>query len=293
MKLFLLMLAGCGPAVVDDTETCALTHEVVYPTSGDLFGGGPVELRLSYDDPEATFTSGDTYTRDGFILGFWPETPLDASSEVSLGLSTCNGDETLPFTTSSAGAPLNGGVDVTTTSFVVDLAAATFLRPAAFSGLLSLVPDVSTRLFVGLVDADTARIGIADDTGAQDLCSRTLDVGAHLDRGYLVGPTAPASLTIGEVTFDVRAVRFTVGLTPDASAIADGAVSVFVGVQGLADLWAEGDVTQACSFFGDLSLACVPCPDVAADSCLVIDAVGLSGAAAPGSPVAVTEACPT
>lgn len=290
----LILLLGCGTTETPEPEACALTWTQIHPTDTTLSAGGPVEVVLSEADATATFGDG-TYRRDGNIVGWRPEEPLTPGESVTLTLQTCAGDQSLPFTVADDGATFTA--DALDTTFEVDLTSGLFLRPASASILLDLVPDTSTRLLFGLTSeaggAATVRIGIANPDGTQDLCSRTVDLPATRSDGVFHLPPTSLTLPVGDLSLDVRGLTFTGASNADGTVLSGGSVSMYLGVQAMADEWADGDAVEACRFFGTFQVPCTACPDNTDEDCLVFDLVELSGEGHPGSPAEVTSACPS
>lgn len=298
--LLLSALIACDGA---DHESAEPTCDVTYSVSVDdgatgVPGNAPVSVTLSGPDDSATISGSVAGTTarsaDGLTLTWTPDVPIDPLTAVSLDVETCAGSSTVHYTTADLGGPLDAGVDLTGTGFLVDLAAGRIVQPATGDALFSMLASVGTELLLGVTAASQTtldyRLAVAADH-TQDLCSRTLDLsGGTLDRGWFGFGPAAATFYVYDNTVQLEDLAFGGAVRADGSGIDAAWVRGWVGVEPLAATYAGGDIDQACTFFGDLGAPCVPCPE-SDGQCLAIEVTDLSGAAT-GTPVEpVAAAC--
>lgn len=300
------LLAACGDPVAQEpidtapTTPCGVSVRTWPFDEGAtaVSQAGPYEVVLSADDGTATLTAsvaGVSYRRAGAVLGFIPDAPLNGGETLTLTATTCDGSATRSGTVDDFGAQLDRASEGL--AFDIDLATASFARPAGFGTLAGLLPDLGTVLRVGVVSApdsapSTWRFALTTSDGTQDPCGRTLDVaGGTQTRGWLSLRAQRVAMPFADLVFDLQALSVDVALSPDGQRIEAGRFSTLVAVEGLATLWAGGDVEAACEFFGNLNLPCIPCAADPASSCLAFDATGLLGEPAP-MPDAIVDADP-
>ena len=297
-----LLLACATPdAPVDSTPTptCDLTFTA---SVGDGATGVPGNrsVRLTLSEPDATATVDGSVpgavTRTSATTLVWtPSPPVAPLTDVTLAVSTCAGESTIGYRTSELGVAPAAGVDLAASGFRVDLASGTILRPTTGAALLGVLAAQGTELLVGLVPgADGAmgyRLAVATE-GAQDPCSRTLDLaGGALDGGWFAFGPGGVDFYVYETRVVLQELAFGGAVRADGTALEAAWLRGWVGVEALAVAYADGDVQQACTFFGSLGAPCEPCPDGEGE-CLAIEVEDLV-AEATGAPVfAVPEACP-
>ena len=303
--LFAVFAACAGPDAQEPVDTSPATPCGVSVLSwpfddgaSDVAQAGPYEVVLSADDGTATLTAnvpGVSYRRAGAVLGFVPDAPIADGQPLTLTATTCDGASSRSATVGTLGTQLD--VEAQGLAFDIDLASVSFARPAGFGTLAGLLPDLGTTLRVGVPStapdaADTWRFALTTPEGDQDPCGRTLDVeGGSQTRGWLSLRAERVSMPFADLTFDLQALSVDVALSADGTAIEAGRFSTLVAVEGLAALWAGGDLDAACSFFGNLNLPCIPCAADPATSCLAFDATQLSGTSAP-LPASITAVDP-
>ncbi len=306
----LLSIVACEGAPNDDTgapSTCDLVLSTsVLDGAVDIPGNRPVVITLSEADPTATLTasaSGNvTASEDGLTLTWTPTPPLDPLTDVTLEISTCAGTSSIAYRTAEYGGPLDAGVDLAANGYRFDLAAGTIVQPPTGAALLALLGDTGTEILLGMttgVSSDTGsdsaglnfRVAVVAD-GAQDACSRTLDLaGGRLDRGWFDFGPEVATFSVYETPVVLQDLAFGGALAADGSGINAGWLRASIEVEALAVAYAEGDVEAACAFFAGAGATCAPCPDGEGD-CLALEVADLAGFAT-GTPVyPVTEGCP-
>lgn len=299
----MLLLSALFACDGNDHETAEPTCDVTYSVSvddgvTDVPGNAPVVVTLSEADATASIRSAvagtTTASPDGLTLTWTPDAPVDPLTDVTVEISTCGGAAAIHYTTADLGGPLDAGVDLTATGFLVDLGTGTIVQPASGDALLTMLSSVGTSLVLGVTEASGSaldfRLAMAAD-GAQDLCSRTLDLpGGTLDRGWFGFGPAPATFFVYDNTVQLEDLAFGGAVRADGSGIDAAWIRGWVGVEPLANTYAEGDVEQACLFFSNLGAPCEPCPE-SSGQCLALEITGLTGPAT-GAPVeAVDAAC--
>ncbi|MEN9785336.1 MAG: hypothetical protein RLZZ299_600 [Pseudomonadota bacterium] len=263
-------------------------------------GNTPLVFTLSTADPgaviETTLDGARTTSEDGLRLTWTPTRPLDPLLQASVTLRTCAGASTIAWTTAAYGGPLESGVDLGGTGFSIDLARGRIVRPETAQALLGYFRDSDTALLVGMDELAPGQLAYRFATtvdGAQNLCSRTLDVrGGVLDRGWFRFGPADTDFYVFDSRVEVHDLSFGGALLPDGSGVRAAWLEGWVGVEALATAYADGDIDQACAFFGDLGAPCAPCPD-GLGRCLSLRIEALEGSATRAPVEAVTEACPT
>lgn len=306
----LLALAACDGASTADTD--ALTDcDVVISTSvtdgaQDVPGNRPVVVTLSEADPTATIAGSapgvTTLSDDGLALTWTPDPPLDPLADVTLDVTTCAGTSTVGYRTADYGGPVDPGVDLSATGYLFDLATGTIVEPPTGSALLALLGDTGTQLLLGMTPGETAdtstdaseldyRVAVVAD-GTQDICSRTLDVaGGALDRGWFGFGPAGATFEVYDTPVVLQDLSFGGALAADGGRVHAAWLRAAIEVEALAVAYAEGDVEQACAFFGAAGAECAPCPD-GQGQCLSLEVADLEGTATGTSVVSISEACP-
>lgn len=303
MLLFTVLTAGLIACTGTETETAESECDVTYSLSVNdgatgVPGNQPVAVTLSEPDDSATITGSFSGTSalsaDGLTLTWTPDSPIDPLTSVTVTVDTCGGGAEVNYTTADFGGAVNAGVDLTQTGFLVDLATGTVVQPPSGEVLIAMLASTGTELLLGVTAASAGaldfRLAMAAD-GAQDLCSRSLDVpGGTLDRGWFGFGPGPATFYVYENEVVLEDLAFGGAILPDGSGVEAAWVRAWVGVEPLAVTYAEGDITQACAFFGDLGAPCVPCPQ-SDGQCLAIEVTGMAGPAT-GVPVeTVAETC--
>ncbi len=253
-------------------------------------------VSLSAADAGATVSGSEPGTtavsEDGLTLTWTPSPPVGPLTQVTMSLSTCAGDSTIGYTTSDLGGPLDADTDLTTTSFRFDLTSGTVVEPPTGGALLSTL-GAGLELLLGLTPAGAGvdyRVGVGAK-GAQDLCARTLDVsGGTLDGGWFGFGPAGATFPVYDTQVVLEDLAFGGAVLADGSAVEAGWLRTYVGIEALAVAYADGDVAEACAFFGNLGATCTPCPSGAGE-CLALEVIDLTGVGT-GTPVEqVTAAC--
>lgn len=303
MLLFSL-LACANEKGVDTVDPALPPCDLTLSTSiadGATNVPGNTRLRVSLSERDATATvSADvegatTTSEDGKTLTWTPSRPIDPMTDVSVTVDTCAGSSSLGFRTADMGGALDETVDLAATGFRVDLASGTILKPTTGSALLGFLSSQGTEVLLGMLpDAAgrlTYRVAVTTD-GVQDACSRTMDLaGDTLDRGWFGFGPAAAEFQVYDTQVILEDLAFGGALLPDGSGIEAAWLNGYVGVAALAVAYADGDIDQACTFFGGLGAPCEPCPSGQGE-CLAIEIEGLSGVATSVPVTSVTEACP-
>lgn len=301
----LLALLACTNETPKDTDTpvgptCELTVSTsIADGATNVPGNTRLRVSLSERDPTATVSASvegtTSASEDGQTLIWTPSRPMDPQTDITVSIATCAGTSSLAFRTADMGGALDEDVNLDATGFRVDLASGTILQPTTGSALLGVLSSQGTEVLLGVLPDEggglTYRLAVTTD-GVQDPCSRTLDLaGDPLDRGWFGFGPGLADFQVYDTQVVLEDLAFGGALLADGSGIEAAWLSGYVGVAALAVAYADGDVDQACTFFGGLGAPCEPCPSGDGE-CLAIEVEGLSGVAT-GEPVAsVTEACP-
>ena len=298
--MFMIAFLACTGTETDSAApSCDVTYSLsVNDGAVDVPGNQSVYVTLSAPDESATITSAVpgavTVSGDGLTVTWTPTSPIDPLTEVALSIATCAGSSDVNYTTADFGGPVDASVDLTTTGFLIDLANGDIVQPTTGEALFSMLAAAGTELLLGFTaaSADTVdyRLAMAADH-TQDLCSRSLDLaGGSLDRGWFSFGPAAATFYVYENEVVLEDFAFGGAILPDGSGVEAAWMRGWVGVEPLAATYAEGDITEACAFFGAIGAPCVPCPQSDGE-CLAIEVTDLHGAAA--SPVEpVLDACP-
>jgi hypothetical protein len=219
------------------------------------------------------------------------EGPFSSDTDYELSVTDCRETQRIPFRTSRYGAPLDGAPsDLVGTTYLINLAGATWIEPGGFSAILSLYFTTPILLMVSYADAD-----FVDFLGAQ---------GYRDDLGlYHQNPSEPTfefplarwpespyfEVLAPQVNISVQGISVSIyDFSLEGTFAADGSAIGGAKLQGLGDtrymgaLIGKADEPGAlCEQALALGVPCSDCPD-GQPYCMFLSAVDVDGARVPG-----------
>jgi hypothetical protein len=294
-----LLSAGCAGATgeePDDTAgRCDVRVGATFPEDGatDAYTGGTVEFALTGPDPFATVEVAGVAGAVSFrgagdaTVVFTPDAPLAPLTAYEASLAWCGGTQTLSFTTSAAGLPLEDPAALAGRVFAVPFASGRVVEPAGAAGIL--LPYLTQTDLLRVDEASdgtlTATNALAvDGTETQDWCVPTTTLGpasfAYAPRFALAGDGVRMVLAGYVVTLRDLAVTGT--FTADGRAVAGGDVRYVLDTRELAPLVDPEDPESFCLAAAQFDEACAPCPDSDATTCMAFHLDALEGAVVDG-----------
>ncbi len=288
--------AGCVTNTVspkdDDTSSlrdCDVSVVAVTPADGatEVSYRGSVVFTLSSPDDTAVVTSdvsGSLAVSDaGLTLTWTPDRPLAPDADVTVTLTTCAGDETVRFHTSTLGMPVEDGLLIDG-AFAIDLVHARVLAPAGLGDVIVQLwrEDVlvgvrgiggGTLDLVGAVGTDDA------DPIQQNYCNPTVDLtGDYTAAPYFsVGPV-DTTLPFDRGDATIEGMYLTGTFTADGQSFQDGTFGGTVDTRPLAwILNAADDPAAICALAASAGVACEPCAADGEPYCLTMVAEAVTG----------------
>ncbi len=221
--------------------------------------------------------------------------PLAPSAEYTLWTSDCLGPRSVSFTTSSLGSPLvDGPGGLVGTTWRLDLNGATWIEPAALSGLLAVY--FSTPILLGVQYADGANVDFIGAPGYVDPLGRILryttapswdfPVQAFDEQPYFEAEVSSITLEYQDgssvVPIPVQDFRLFATVAPDGSVLGGAKLAGLADTRGMGGLLRDDDNPLAiCEFAATIGVSCVPCADNG-PYCLRLSAEDLDGVRVPG-----------
>lgn len=219
---------------------------------------------------------------------------LEANSTYTLGLTDCAAHTEITFTTSELGEPLDTSVaSLIGNTYLIDLVGATWVEPAALSGLLQTY--FNTPILLGIRFADETQIdllGAPGQTDALGTVSQDTDAPtwnfplADFSEQPFLDVTSPTiSFQYSDGTPDpidvpVEDFVFTATISADGTRMGGGVLSGFGDSRYLGTSLPGGDPGALCAIAAGVGLGCVPCADLA-PYCLKLVATDLEAVLVP------------
>lgn len=280
-----LALVACNPGKDETGDTngttdCGITAENTVPGAGatDAYYRGAVEFELSDPDPEMDPTislsgpSGDvpgtvSYNEDKDVVYFTPTNALESQTTYTATLHYCSGDSSVDFTTSELGGDLTA--DLLGKTYVLDIASARFVEPAAVGGLIGTYATMD--ILVGITGVSAAEITMMgalsvedSDPPTQDFCTPTFDFPAadfNQSPFFQVGP-ADTPLTVAGYTVTVRDLEISGTFAPDGSYFGGGVLGGLIDARDLVGVVPDmDDPAEICALTASFGAPCIACGD--------------------------------
>lgn len=273
----LALLAACTSTSSDSgvfTPTCDIEVASTLPVNGstDAYHRGPFEfvLEAAVETAEviAEFEGTQALRKEGTVITFTPDEPLEPLTDYTLGLDYCHGTPEIAFKTNALGLPVEDEDALAGRAYVIDLTAGEFLES-------DLVGTVLTGFFgrnvlVEIVEFDgtdiTYRAAISQSGSEgrleQDVCRRTTDItldASELPYIQLELEELSFGAYEGSLTFHRFALNGTIA--PDGSWMGGLAWSLTVKASELVPILEAPDVDTVCETAANLEAECVECPD--------------------------------
>jgi hypothetical protein len=292
MLLFAALL-GCpndtDTSFEDTSVDCPVTIDKTHPLDGatDAYYRSAIEFHLSEPDPTALviadFDGIQTDRGGGSIILFTPTAPLDPETTYTVGLEYCRGAPSIEFTTSALGTALTDPAALVGRTFTLDMLQARFVAGAEVAATAATLFDRNLLASVLGLDGDWLRLrlgkALADDTGNQDFCARTVDLPpadvSNLPWFHLLTD----ELQFGAYAADMSLYQLQVSGTfsADGSAIGGLTMKTVVDSRDIATLISGQTADSLCEIMGNLYIPCEPCPTDGYSYCFNLSFEDLSG----------------
>lgn len=295
---------GGGEASGDGGGGCDVTYALSNPApdSTTHFYLDPVEVTLSEADASASISIADaagtavggstSFSADGLTAIFTPDAGFAPSTAYTVNISVCDGvaNGSAAFTTSSLGGPVT--VDLSGTTYVVNLAESRFVQPAGVADLL--LGSLENNILVGVrsaTDSSIEMIGAIDDagSGAQDYCTPSIPfpTATFNNPAFQVGP-ADTTLNVAGVSITINGLSISGAFSPDGSYFGGGRLEGQLDARTLApllgDLLGVTDPDEVCSLLIGFGVTCGACDSDGAAYCVDVLADQIT-ATAQGAPL--------
>lgn len=286
------------PSPTGDTGTDLPTlpsclNEVLdaFPDDGatDAYYRTTVEFFLAESEPAATVAlsgpggpvSGQVSVVDRRVI-FTPNAPLDPSTAYSAVLDWSCPDETVQFTTSPLGTPVDPAVLVGG-AWRLDLANGRWIEPPNLGKAAAAL--VGADVLLGVVSADASAVEVifarTDGIGGpQDLCEPTtpFPLGDFTDNpAFQVGPET-VDLPMSSALVPIEGLVLSGAFSADASFLEGGRLQGLIDTAALVQLLNPGqDPDALCDLLAPLGVSCEPCPGSGLTTCAPIDVDSVRG----------------
>ena len=288
-----LLLSACAlnpdadePIVVYGDCDVRVLHTAPLNGAGDVYHRDAISFTLSSPDPTAKVladVSGtQTVSADGLTVTFTPDVPLEPDTTHVMALDYCYAQPEIRFTTSSLGTPLDADLDLLGTSWVVDPVSGSYLQGSGFAAIMASIFE--REIVAQVVDIDgallTVRLGVADPSGTvQDECFRTVDVTAvDLSREPLLAfDSSRMNVAAFNGSFTFHDIALTGTISTNGALFGGIEYTMMVDVADLVSVMKIADPDSLCEMASDLGSMCETCPDGGSDTCIAVEARGISG----------------
>ena len=280
-----ILLAACTSTTGDSggpfVATCDTEVVETLPTdqATDAYYRGPFEFVLeeAVDTAEviADFPGVQGLRKEGTVITFTPDPPLEPNTQYTMGLDYCHGTPEISFATGELGLPLEDE-DLLGASYVIDLTSGEFLESDLVGTVLTGFFGRNVLVQVVEQEGDSivfrAAISQTGDRGGleQDLCRRTQDI--ELDASELPYIQLDLEqLSFGAYEDSLTFYRFALNgtVSPDGSTIGGMQWSVTVSANDMVHILEVDSVDTVCETAAQLGAQCVPCPE-GTDQCITV-----------------------
>jgi hypothetical protein len=308
-------LGGCGKDK-DDSQapeecTTALSGTVPAAGSSDAYYRAAIEATFDEADDTSTISLYDAAGNpvegseqrndDATVLYFTPDQPLTPGAAYTAEVMWCSmeASETVGFTTSSLGEPLDDPSSVDGTTYLVNLQDARFAEPAGVGPLLALKVRQSILLTVTSVDATSLTMigALTEDNGStQDFCLPTIDFPKPADfteAPYWEVQADEAILNVADNDVSIQDLVISGTFSSDGALFGGGVLAGTIDTSLLGALLpgSSTDPGYVCELAEDFGDECTKCPD-GSPYCLELrldQLTGDSAATVPVRPIAQRE----
>jgi len=218
----------------------------------------------------------------------WEDGLLEPDTDYTLWTKDCATTESLTFTTSTLGAPIEGGPGgLVGKTWRLDLVGATWVEPGALAGLLAVY--FSTPILLGVQYADTANVdfigapGYVDELGRikQDIAPTwDFPVQSFAQQPYFEAEVSSIDIEYVDgstsVTIPVQDFRLYATIAPNGESLGGARLSGLADSRGMGTLLGSDDPATICEFAATLGVQCVDCAD-GQPYCLYLEAEDLDG----------------
>lgn len=315
-----LALIGCkgddktGETGEGEEETCEVQISETVPTGGDsdFYYRGTIEVYFTATDSDGevmlmdsagTEVSGSTsWSDDGTVLYFTPDSALAPSTDYTLMISYCGGNPEVTFRTSEVG----GSVEEDTLvgkAYSIDLGSARFIEPEGIGSVLGELLTQNILVGVTAVGGGTIQmVGAisAEGTTTQDTCTPSIpfpEADFSQNPYFEIGPE-DTTISVAGYTATIGDLQISGAFGPDLSYFSGGTLGGVVDTTTLDDIpdlaeLAGCDGTSdscLCDFIAGTGFAtCSECPDGSGPYCLTLLADQIVATEIDGTVIEVSE----
>jgi len=309
LPLVALSLVACSKdEVTDDTADlgCEVEIRQTFPAidAADFYYKGIIEFQLNKADDTAVLsidgvdgTSSLNARND--IVYFTPTADLSPSTTYTATLSYCTGDANVSFTTSALGTDLDSSVDLTATTYSLDLQSGRVVIPEGVGAVLQEYLDFQILVQPTSVEnGEITLMGAVPDNSSepvnQDYCSPSIPFPAadfSNAPSFIFGPQSTTIDAAGySITIDDLMISGT--FSADGTWFGGATLAGEIDTRPLVPILFEGetDPNAICEFIEGFSVFCTPCQgDETIPYCLEIEAQDLIAEATGGPTVEYIE----
>jgi hypothetical protein len=274
-------LGGCGKDK-DDSQvpSCSTVLSSTVPAAGSNDAYYRAAIEAEFDDSDATATIALQDASGADVAGlvdrndddttayFTPDAPLTPGASYTAEISWCGGEETesVDFTTSSLGDPLEDPSAVEGRTYLVNLRDARFAEPAGVGPLLALKIRQSVLLSVTSVDATSlTMIGAltAANGSTQDFCLPTIDFPQPADftePPYWEVQADETTLTVAGNDVAIQDLVISGTFSTDGTTFGGGVLGGTIDTALLGVILGQDDPNYVCDLAEDFGDECSKCP---------------------------------
>ena len=282
-------LGGCGKDKDGDSQVPECTTELTatVPAAGASDAYYRAAIEATFDDSDDTSTislsdgsgnpvAGSVHRNDDATVAYFtPDEPLTPGASYSAEVVWCamGESETVDFTTSRFGDPLDDPSAVEGRTYLVDLKDARFAEPAGVGPLLALKVRQSILLTVTSVDATSlTMIGAltAANGSTQDFCLPTIDFPEPADFSeapYWEVQADEATLNVADNDVSIQNLVISATFSADGTTFGGGVLGGTIDTALLGALVGSDDEHYICDLADDFGDECQECPN-GNDTCL-------------------------
>ena len=215
---------------------------------------------------------------------------FEPNTEYELQLTDCRETRRIGFKTSEYGTPLEGDAkDLVSSTYLIDLAGATWLEPGSFSAILSLYFTTPILLMVNYADDAAVDFmgaqGYRDDLGIyrQSATEPTFDfpLSQWPEKPYFELVAPMVDITFQGVQVPIYDFALSGTFAPDGSSLGGAKVQGLGDTRYMGPLIGKDDPGAICEQAASLGVSCSDCPD-GNPYCMFLSAIDVDGARVPG-----------